>query len=103
MLSVREHTELPVVLVLPPSDSSAESDSLSETEKKTYRIDQAHRGGPHWTTFDLGRNRLALPERQEEDRTKIAERLAGIAEGLDLAEPFGRIRDAIEEAQQAIK
>jgi hypothetical protein len=102
MLSVREHTELPVVLVLPPADL-IESEISSGTEKKTYRIDGAHRGSPHLTMFELGRNRLALPNRQEEDRKKIADRLAGIAESLDLAEPFSRIRDAIEEAQQAIK
>jgi hypothetical protein len=102
-LAVREHTELPVVLVLPQADLTMES-SVSETSaQKTYRLDGAHRGGPHLLTFDLGRNRLALPSRLEEDRRKIAERLSGIAENLDLTEPFDRIRDAIEEAQQAIR
>ena len=54
-------------------------------------------------TFQLGRNRLALPERADEDRRLIAERLAELAESFDLAEPFQRIREAIEEAQQAVR
>jgi hypothetical protein len=99
-LAVREHTDLPVVLVLPQSETPGVE---SSSEEKTYRLDQAHRGGPALFTFELGRNRLALPIRQEADRPKIAERLAGIAESLDLCEPFGRIRDAIEEAQLALR
>ena len=67
------------------------------------RLDAAHRGGPRLVTFRLGRNRLALPEQAEEDRRLIAERLADLADSFDLAEPFQRIRDAIEEAQQAVR
>jgi hypothetical protein len=100
-LSVREHTELPVVLVLPQYESPLDQEKVSA--EKTYRLDQAHRGGPNLLTFELGRNRLALPFRQEGDRSKITERLSGIAENLDLAEPFDRIRDAIEEAQLALR
>jgi hypothetical protein len=102
-LSVREHTELPVVLVLPPADSPTDSLAPENPAQKTYRVDGPHRSGPNLLTFDLGRNRLALPARAEDDRRKIAECLSGIAENLDLAEPFDRIRGAIEEAQQAIR
>jgi hypothetical protein len=102
-LTVREHTDLPVVLVLPQTDPTIEPIKLEPSTQKTYRIDGAHCGNPHLLTFDLGRNHLALPSRMGEDRRKIAERLNGIAESLDLAEPFDRIRDAIEEAQQAIR
>jgi hypothetical protein len=102
-LSVREHTDLPVVLVLPPPQASQESSEPEALPQKKYRLDGAHRGIPALMTFELGRNRLALPSRLEEDRQKIAARLSGIAENLDLAEPFDRIRDAIEEAQQAMR
>jgi hypothetical protein len=98
-LTVREHTDLPVVLVMSERESMCEPIA---SEKK-FRLDGPHRGGPHLLTFELGRNRLALPSRLEEDRRKIMTSLAGIAENLDLAEPFDRIRDAIEEAQQAIR
>jgi hypothetical protein len=102
-LAVRDHTELPVVLVLPSTDPSAESNASETESTKKFRIDGPHRGVPHLMSFDLGRNRLALPSRAEGDRQKITERLSGIADTLDLAEPFDRIRDAIEEAQQAIR
>ena len=48
--------------------------------------------------FELGRNRLAVSERSSDDRRVITERLAEVAQSLDLAEPFTRIREAIEEA-----
>ena len=51
-------------------------------------------------TFHLGRNRLAVPAGAEEDRRTIADRLAALDETFDLAEPFGRIREAIEEARR---
>ena len=66
------------------------------------RLDQAHHG-PRLVTFELGRNRLALPERAEEDRGLVTARLAELADAFDLAEPFQRIRAAIEEAQQAVR
>jgi hypothetical protein len=102
-LSVREHTDLPVVLVLPSTSALQESSELEAATEKKYRLDGAHCGVPPLMTFSLGRNRLALPFRLESDREEISARLSGVAESLDLAEPFDRIRDAIEEAQQAMR
>ena len=102
-LAVREHTDLPVVLVLLQTEALIESSVPEASAQIKYRIDGAHGGRPNLQNFDLGCNRLALPSRLEEDRRKITERLSGIAENLDLAEPFDRIRDAIEEAQQAVR
>jgi hypothetical protein len=98
-LAAREHVSPPVVLVLP---SNAPDDSATAEPKQFFRIDGPHRG-PRLVTFQLGRNRLALPERADEDRRLIGERLADLAESFDLAEPFQRIRYAIEEAQQAVR
>ena len=95
-LAAREHITAPMVLVLPPD---AEPESTRELERR-LRWDDAHSGRPRLATFQLGQNRLALPERAEEDRRLVAERLA---DAFDLAEPFQRIRDAIEEAQQAVR
>jgi hypothetical protein len=127
-LAAREHVASPVVLVLPPEDTNGDSPDfrrgdcpnfrLSEngtaplsptgaapaTEpKQFFRIDAPHRAGPRLVTFQLGRNRLALPEKADEDRRLIGTRLADLADSFDLAEPFQRIRDAIEEAQQAAR
>jgi hypothetical protein len=126
-LAAREHVSSPVVLVLPPETPigdcpnfrghrgeavvdengtvpvDAASQPADEESTRYFRIDGPHRDGPRLVTFQLGRNRLALPERADEDRRLIAERLADLAESFDLAEPFQRIRDAIEEAQQAVR
>jgi hypothetical protein len=55
------------------------------------------------TVFQSGRNRLAVPERSDDDRRLITERLDELAASFDLAEPFQRIREAIEEAQQTVR
>jgi hypothetical protein len=98
-LAAREHISTPLVLVLPPE---APSEPPAEPTGRFFRVDAAHRG-PRLVTFQLGRNRLALPERADDDRQLVGERLAELAESFDLAEPFQRIRDAIEEAQQAVR
>jgi hypothetical protein len=107
-LAARDYVTTPLVLVLPP-EAQAETPKVEEAlpAGKFFRIDAAHKG-PRLVTFQLGRNRLALPERAEEDRQAIAARLTDMADSFDadsfdLAEPFQRIRDAIAEAQQAVR
>lgn len=97
-MAVRQYVEWPVVLVLPQEQSVT-----VETEKRILRIDRPHNGGPNLLTFELGRNRLALPARADEERQLIQQRLGEMIESFDLTEPFGRIREAIEEAQQAVR
>jgi hypothetical protein len=94
-LAVREFVSSPVALVL-PTEAPDESG-------RYFRVDGPHRNGPRLATFQLGRNRLALPERADADRQAIVDRMADLSETFDLAEPFQRIRDAIEEAQQAVR
>ena len=128
VLAVREHVELPVALVLPGDAHGLAFDpgGVGQEESSTpaarslalnlescvpngpattsrYRIDAAHAGGPRLITFQLGRNRLALPAPADDDRRLITQRLGELAETFDLAEPFARIREAIEEAQQAVR
>ena len=90
-LATREFVQTPLVLVLP---AGGEIEQTAEPRA----------AGPEgMVAFQLGRNRLALPRRAEEDRRLIGERLADLAESFDLAEPFQRIREALEEAQQAVR
>ncbi len=98
-LSVRDYVERIVALVLPSDDETV----TLQSEKKNYRIDRAHRGGPSLFTFELGRNRLALPAKADGQRLMICERFGEMAESFDFAEPFQRIREAIDEAQQAVR
>ena len=67
------------------------------------RVDPPHARGPRLITFELGRNRLALSQPKGDDRKRLSERLGEAAVSLDLWEPFTRIREAIEEAQQAAR
>jgi hypothetical protein len=99
-LATREHIEAPVVLVLPAEVEAVAESSIEP--KRILRLDAAHAGVPRLATFQLGRNRLALPERADEDRRLVADRIADLSESFDLSEPFQRIRDAIEEARQAV-
>ena len=106
-LAAREFMATPLVLVMPPEDflddKTVDTVPITNTSGRVLRLDPPHRGGPRLVTFQHGRNRLALPERAEEDRRLISEGLAGLDDLFDLAEPFQRIRDAIEEAQQAVR
>jgi hypothetical protein len=110
-LAAREFVQTPLVLVLPTGGEigqtaeprAAGPEGMAEESGRVFRLDAAHQGGPRLVAFQLGRNRLALPQRAEEDRRLIHQRLAELAESFDLTEPFQRIREAIEEAQQAVR
>jgi len=125
-LATREFVQTPLVLVLPTGGEIEQGRGKGDSPRPTFgrcppeRPDQPSVGarcfaqmgtvtfspaqnGPRLVAFQLGRNRLALPQRAEEDRRLIGERLAEWAESFDLAEPFQRIREALEEAQQAVR
>ncbi len=106
VLAIRGFISVPVALVLPREDQSAEAEPESESEAgqhhsdKTWRLDAAHSAGPRVTEFRLGSNRLAVPASSEADRELISKRLSDLSDSLDLIEPFGRIREAIDEARR---
>ena len=81
-LAVRDHVEIPVLLVL---------------------ADEGAGGPPALLRFRLGHNDVAVLDGADEDRRLATERIATAAESLDLREPFQRIREAIEEAQRAVR
>ena len=101
MLAVRPYAAMPVALVLPWEQEPAADAAASD--QKVLRFDAAHAQGPKLTVFQSGRNRLAVAERSDDDRRLITERLDELAASFDLAEPFQRIREAIEEAQQTVR
>ena len=102
-LALGEYVDVPVVLVLPPEgprdETAGEPTSLGHSNK-TWRIDGRHADGLGLISFQLGRNHLALPAADTLGRELLTDRLAPMADSFDLAEPFDRIRDAIEEARQ---
>jgi len=81
MLSAREFADAPLALVFDHGDEAADP--------------------PGIVTFEIAGRRLGVAARHAADRAMVVERLAGLDEGFDLAEPFGRITAAIEEARKA--
>jgi hypothetical protein len=104
-LAVRERVSVPVALVLPRNEEPSSATTLDATggDGRYLRVDAAHQSRPKLLTFQLGKNRLALPEQYDDDQSLITERLGSLAESFDLLEPFGRIREAIAEAQQSVR
>lgn len=95
VLALRSLVSMPVALVLPASTEEA---SAGENGRQ-FRIDGPH--GLKLAHFPLGCNRLAVAAAG--DQQTITGELNELLETFDLAEPFGRIRAAIEEAQQAVR
>jgi hypothetical protein len=103
-LAVRQCVDVPVALVFPPDEEgSLRLDTAAEETSpgKHWRVDGPHTAGCPLCCFRVGANRLAVAERSAPDRDVIADRLRDIADSFDLAEPFHRIREAIEEARGA--
>jgi hypothetical protein len=106
-LAVREFVEIPVALVLSGGIIEAPVDGAylanacpTPAEGVVHRLDAPHGLGPHHLAFRLGRNHLAVSPLAAGDRELIANRLGELADTFDLAEPFERIRAAIEEARR---
>jgi hypothetical protein len=97
-LAVREGCSTPTALVFLSEDSPPVGG-----ERRMLRFDGPHDGGPRLNCFELGRNRLAVPVGFPDDGQRIVERLADLPDSFDLAEPFDRIREAIEEAQKGVR
>jgi len=101
-LCVRDYVATPVALVLaePAGSEGPSADAVTASGlAASWRVDAAHGAQPHLHEFALGRNRLAVPNHHDDDRQQIAERLTALI-SFDLAEPFERIREAIEEAHK---
>jgi hypothetical protein len=109
VLSLGELTDVPVALVLPPDELPGGGPGhplagrVAAGDQTVLRLDAAHPRGPRLLTFALGRNRLAIAQSNDAEQSRFREQMADAADSLDLWEPFTRIREAIEEAQQAAR
>lgn len=106
-LAVREYIDRPVALVLPRDDgeqppSPAMPSSRATGLEKREPL-EGHGLLPPLFQFRIGANRLAVPESAADDHRLIVERLGELADGFDLAEPFQRIAEAIDEAHRAAR
>ena len=92
--AVRDHIQIPVALVLDVCENRTEEN----TEFARAVKEEGDRGAPRPTLL-IGRNQLNVPATDLDDCSMIEERLSPLGELFDLAEPFQRIREAIEEAR----
>ncbi|MBN1589361.1 MAG: hypothetical protein JW888_07595 [Pirellulales bacterium] len=107
ILAAGDCVDVPVVLVQTPTSEKEAQDTAgnqaeipsSGSNGKTWRVHAAHAPDFNLAHFRVGRNHLATIARTENEQATITERLAGLTESFDLAEPFTRIREAIEEAR----
>jgi len=91
MLAVRELIAPPVALLAPLLGLRIAADVNSDEAGETNGL----------LRFPYERHELAVWPDRAADQALIQARLAELTNAWDLAEPFGRIRGAIEEAQRA--
>lgn len=92
--AVREYIRVPVGLVL-EIDGTGKEDGEQDAAHSREQKEQADARSPLW----IGRNRVSVSATHADDRSIIEQRLRPSADLFDLAEPFQRIREAIEEAR----
>jgi hypothetical protein len=103
-LAVREHCEMPVALVRTPAHPTTPTTAPAVTaDAGDWAIGGGMSGVSPLLCFRLGGNELAIARDTAGDQRLIIEALANLGVSFDLAEPFQRIREAIEEAQRAAR
>lgn len=113
-LAVRDFVSLPVVLVTDPGGDeprheephdNVSADNATDHAAPTFRLDRPHTTVPvpklpGLVHFRLGPHCLAVASAHAGDQQLTTDRWQPHADSLDLREPFGRIRAAIEEARE---
>jgi len=93
VLAARDFTHVPLVWVRPNSECR-----IQNAEKEP---------GSDFcvlnSEFSLARNRVAVAPHYSSDEAAIRQVWPTQADGLDLLEPFARIREALEEAQKSVR
>jgi len=97
VLAARSFVSIPLAFV--------EAADQSQRSATRNRLDSAHRSTPpppsrRLVEFQLAQQRAAVPADHEHDRDEVLRHWHGRAADLDLAEPFTRLHEAIEEAQR---
>lgn len=107
-MDLRSYIDVPVVLVTTDgglSDSPVAGLPLDSAPPRRLsvaptRVDGPHVLAPHLVTVQVAQQRVALAADQETNLDWLERELGTVAQRLDLAEPFARIREAICEAQR---
>lgn len=99
VLSVGEFIAPPVALVTAELDE--QPPSATDPRSPVWRADAGHLARrPHWQRVAIGQRELAIAAGRPALPGELVEDLQRVAASWDLAEPFDRIRAAIEEARR---
>lgn len=102
-LALGDHVPQPVVWVGPGLSASSEDVPQSDERDRApaaLRLDAAHDAPRGLTTLRFGGATLGWRGGRGERAEELRQRLDPVDPDFDLSEPFGRIREAIEEAQR---
>ncbi len=91
-LSLRDFLDIPMVLVREAGQTPAAEATGGNG-----------RGASNPSTFCLGENIVSASPRHQQDRQQAEQLWTSVQEGLDLWEPFERIREALSEARGGAK
>jgi hypothetical protein len=103
VMCVRDWVSRPLVLLL---ERTVERATEPASKQRMLRLDPPH-GAPQpclgrIIEFTIGNHQAGVLPRHQSDRDRVLDGWRPIADSLDLMEPFGRIRDALEEAQRGV-
>lgn len=106
VLAVRDFIEWPVVYV--PTAEPDPPPAALEAVPSGLRVDAAHApsGAPHSAKlhqFHMGPQPLAVLPNHADDEPEIVRRWQPYCADFDVQEPFGRIREAIDEARRSVR
>jgi hypothetical protein len=103
VMCVRDLVSRPLILLL---ERTVERATEPTSKQLLLRLDSPHRPPPpclgRMVEFSMGNHLAGVLPRHQADRDRVLDGWSQIAESLDLNEPFGRIRDALEEAQRGV-
>ena len=104
LLATQAGKQSQLVLIYDP-DKQDEPSSQEDSQRQWHRRDAGSHSWPQpphtqLAEFTLAGHRLVVPQSRMASVGQLTSALAGFADTIELSEPFQRIRDAIEEAQQ---
>ncbi|MCC9605909.1 hypothetical protein LOC68_20555 [Blastopirellula sp. JC732] len=103
VLAVRQHVDVPVIAVAQVAAEQPAAATTETTDGQSWRVDAAHAvvapKSPAW--FALAGAEVLVSDTFPQDRSDVLEIWETFAARIDLTEPFGRIQEAISEAQQS--
>jgi hypothetical protein len=97
VLAVRQLVSMPVVVVGSDTASASEAWSRDESVARVSAVSLAE------ARFELSNITLAVSPHYPGDRASVTNLWPELAEQIDPQEPFGRIREALEEAHKSAR